>query len=225
MLIDPLEEKVQRWLDETVGTLSRGLCPDSHLKMALEGSGIVNLFNRIQLYYSGAMISAASLANEVAGLPRHVTRRDVLMTYPYQNTLKVLEISGKVLREAVERSAEYFSLDRNGRIVVAETFLKPKVEHYNYDYFSGIEYTIDAAQGCGRRVTELNYRGKAVAENDVLTICLSDYRASGTGGYDMYRGCRVVREFSESMSELILDYFQRMGTVEVGNGAAYKVRK
>ena len=40
---------------------------------------------------------------------------------------------------------------------------------------------------------------------------LSSYRASGTGGYDGYVGCPIVREIGTEMSDLLLDYFKRYG--------------
>ena len=45
----------------------------------------------------------------------------------------------------------------------------------------------------------------------VFTICLNSYRASGTGGYDGYVGCPIVREIGTEMSDLLLDYFKRYG--------------
>ena len=40
----------------------------------------------------------------------------------------------------MERSAAYFDLDERGCLTISETFLLPKVEHYNYDYYAGVEY-------------------------------------------------------------------------------------
>lgn len=123
-------------------------------------------------------------------------RRDVLTAYPYTNTLTVLRVTGSVLRRAMERSAEYFAVDEEGRLCVADAFLKPKVEHYNYDYFSGVNYAFDVSRPEGQRVVELTYQGKAVKDEDEFTICLNSYRASGAGGYPEYTQCQVVREIN-----------------------------
>ena len=186
-----MEHGAQGWLDQVVGHLPRPLLPDTPLRMAAEGSGLPDLFNAVQLWASGAQLSAASLANDVAGLPQVVRRRDLLVAYPYTNTLSVLEITGAVLRQAMERSA--------------------KVEHYNYDYYMGVSYTYDISRPAGQRVTAMTVDRKPVADNDVFTICLNSYRASGTGGYDCYTGCPVVREIGTEMSDLILDYFKQYG--------------
>ena len=179
--------------------------------MAAHGSGLPDLFNAVQLWASGAQLSAASLANDVAGLSQVVRRRDLLIAYPYTNTLSVLEITGKILRQAMERSAEYFTRDADGTLRVSDCFLVPKVEHYNYDYYAGVTYTYDISRPVGQRVTSLSVQGKPVVDDDRFTICLNSYRASGTGGYDCYVGCPVVREIGTEMSDLILDYFKQFG--------------
>lgn len=206
-----MEHGAQAWLDEEVGRLPHPLLPDTPLRMAAEGSGLADLFNAVQLWASGAQLSAASLANDVAGLPEVVRRRDLLIAYPYTNTLEVLEITGRILRQAMERSAEYFTRNADGTLRVSDCFLEPKVEHYNYDYYAGVSYTYDVSRPVGQRVTQLCIGGRAVGEEDKLTICLNSYRASGTGGYDCYVGCPVVREIGTEMSELILAYFKEYG--------------
>ncbi len=90
---------------------------------------------------------------------------------------------------------------------MADSFLKPKVEHYNYDYFAGVNYTIDVSKPVGQRVTELSYQGETVKDSDEFTICLNSYRASGAGGYPEYTQCPVVQEINVEMSDLILEYF------------------
>ena len=86
--------------------------------------------------------------------------------------------------------------------------MKPKVEHYNYDYYAGVHYVFDCSRPVGHRVTELSVNGAPVAADDVFTACLSSYRASGTGGYDCYSACPVLREIGTEMSDLLLDFFK-----------------
>lgn len=206
-----MEHGAQDWLDQVVGHLPHPLLPDAPLKMAAEGSGLADLFNAVQLEVSGAQLSAASLANDVAGLPQVVRRRDLLIAYPYTNTLTVLRITGAVLRQAMERSAAYFTRGEDNTLRVSDCFLEPKVEHYNYDYYAGVSYAYDISRPVGQRVVSLLVDGHPVADTDEFTICLNSYRASGTGGYGCYVGCPVVREIPHEMSELLLEYFRRHG--------------
>lgn len=218
-----IEAGTQEWLDQEAGRLPHPFLPAAPLIMAAEGNEIANLFNQIQLEYSGAQISAVSLANEVAGFPQTVRRRDILTTYPYTNSLVVLDITGKVLRQAIERSAEYFTIDEQGRLAVSDRFLRPKVEHYNYDYFAGVKYTIDVSRPIGNRVTNLTYQGTPVQEKSHFTICINNYRASGAGGYPFYQECPVVYELNREMSELILEYFENRDIVLPAEGSEYSV--
>ncbi|WP_300758258.1 bifunctional UDP-sugar hydrolase/5'-nucleotidase [uncultured Oscillibacter sp.] len=210
-----LEQGAQTWLDTVVGRLDRPLLPAPPLIMAAEGSDIADFFNEVQMSCSGAQLAATSLANEIAGFPQTVRRRDVLTAYPYTNTLTVLRVTGSVLRRAMERSAEYFAVDEEGRLCVADAFLKPKVEHYNYDYFSGVNYAFDISRPEGQRVVELTYQGETVKDEDEFTICLNSYRASGAGGYPEYTQCQVVREINIEMSDLILDFFKNTPKVSL----------
>ena len=210
-----MECGAQDWLDAVVGLLSQPLLPGEPLTMAMEGSALADFFNRVQLLSTGAQLSATSLANEVAGLPRVVHRRDVLTAYPYTNTVTVLRVSGRVLRLAVERSAEYFTLDGDGRVCISRQFLKPKVEHYNYDYYAGVNYAIDVSRPVGQRVVSLSYRGREVEDGDSFSLCLNSYRASGAGGYDFYRDCPVLEESDTEMTELILKSFAQHRNMDV----------
>jgi 2',3'-cyclic-nucleotide 2'-phosphodiesterase/3'-nucleotidase len=209
MTFSDVESAVQAWLDESVGSLPHALRRAPHLEMAAHGSDIARLFLDVQMEATGAQISAVSLANDVLGFASSVTRRDILASYPYSNTLVVLEITGAKLRAALERSAAYFALDASGALTVSEAFLLPKVEHYNYDYYGGIAYRFDVSRPVGERVVFLQYEGRDVRPDERFSICVSNYRASGAGGYDMYPGCRVLREVQQDMSDLILDYFER----------------
>ncbi len=210
-----LYARLNAWLDRPIGRLSRPLRPAGKLEMAMRGSSIADFFNMVQLWASGADISCASLANNVRGFDRNVTVRDVAATYVYPNTLKVLEVNGRILRLALEQCARYFERDAGGNWTVASAFLQPKEAHYNYDFFAGIEYTFDLSRPAGERVVSLTRGGVPVGEEQTLTLCMCDYRATGTGNFDFYIPCTVVREIHMEMSELILQYLEAHDFVEI----------
>ena len=202
----PLEQENAAWLDKPVGRLDTALIPASHLAMAADGSLIANFFNQVQLEASGADISATSLGNEIRGFDRDVTIRDVVATYIYPNTLKTLRVDRRVLKAALERSAEYFDLDDSGALRISESFLSPKVEHYNFDYISGVEATVDVSRPKGDRVLSIRRQGRELPEDVTLTLCLNNYRASGAGEYPFYPRCELVRDQPTEIAEMIMDY-------------------
>ena len=220
---EELYDRLNVWLDHPVGRLSRPMWPEDKLKMALEGTPIADFFNRVQLWASGAEVSCAALANSLRGFDREVTVRDVVASYVYPNTLKVLEVTGRVLRQALEQCAAYFDRDAQGGVTISDRFLHPKEAHYNYDYFAGIEYTFDLSRPVGQRVVSLTRRGVPVVEEQALTLCMCDYRATGAGDFDCYPPCPVVKEIQTDISELLLKYLETHPYVEVSENHPIRV--
>lgn len=201
-----LENQVQKWLDTPVGFLDVELQPSTHIDMAVNGSYLANFINQVQLDASGADISVTSFANSIKGFNKDVTVRDITSTYMFPNTLSILEVDGKTLKLALERCASYFEY-ADDKLQVSNRFLKPKIEHYNYDYFANLNYTFDLTKEVGNRVSSIKFKGKEVNDNDKLTLAMNNYRATGAGGYDFYRDCKVVGEVLKEMPDIIIDYF------------------
>ena len=210
-----IENEVQTWLDQPVGYLNQSLEPDEKIAMALKGSPIADFFNQVQLWDTGADISAVSLGNVVKGFDKAVTVRDVVSTYVYSNTLTVMEITGAGLKKVLERTASYLELDEDGIPQISRAFLEPKIEHYNYDFFAGLTYTSDLIKSVGNRVSRIIVNGKEITDQDTFTICINNYRATGAGGYEIYTKCRVIKESTMEMSELIINYLDAHKSVEV----------
>lgn len=205
-LLAPLQARVQTWLDIPAGRLDRSLFTQSHLASAVDGCYLANFINTVQLAASGAQIASTALPNELKGLPTSVTVRDVVSTYIYTNTLVVLEMTGAALRRYIERSAAYFAIGENGALCISDEFLRPKLQHYNYDYFSGIDYVIDVRRPMGSRVTSIRLNGRDLTDEQVVTVCINSYRHCGTGGYDMLTTQKVVREVQLDVADAIIEY-------------------
>ena len=220
---ETLFNDLNRWLDTPIGRLSRPLLPESKLTMALHGSPIADFINRVQLDVSGADVSCTALGNEISGFQTQVTVRDVVASYPFANTLVVLNVTGKTLRLALEQCASYFLVHENGSLGIGDFFTKPKEAHYNYDYFSGIEYAFDLRRPVGARVVKLTRQSKPVLDDDSMTLVMNNYRATGAGGFDCYKPCPRVREIQTEVSELLLNYLQTHSPVEIPAMAPYTV--
>ena len=143
------------------------------------------------------------------------TIRDVVSTYIYTNTLVVLEMTRPALKQYIERSAAYFDHDENGSVCISGEFLLPKVQHYNYDFFSGIHYTIDARNPVGQRVTSIVFEGHELGEDEPVTVCINSYRFCGTGGYDMLPRQKVAREVLTDVADAMIDYITSHPNIRV----------
>ncbi|MFH0993356.1 MAG: bifunctional UDP-sugar hydrolase/5'-nucleotidase [bacterium] len=167
---------------------------------------IFKLVNDAQIWASGAMLSAASLPNEIPGLKTQVTMRDIAATFLYPNSLYVLEIDGAILKAAMEKSAEYFAVDDQNKIVINPSHFRPKIEHYNYDVFAGVAYRIDVSRPIGSRITDLRRDGRPVMPDDVFTIALNNYRAGGGGQYSMFKDAKLVKEITKTTADIVIDF-------------------
>jgi len=203
------EETTQNWLEQPIGTVQTGdLLINDPFTSKLSNHPIYKFINKIQLEHTNAMISAASLANQSTGFHHQITKRDIESTFVYSNSLVVIEITGEILKDALEKSASYFTI-QDDSIVINPAFIYPKIEHYNYDIYEGIDYTISISKQIGSKITSLTYQGKNVTEKDRFTLVLTNYRAVGGGDYHMFKNSKVVKEYDQSLSTLVTEYIEK----------------
>ena len=67
------------------------------------------------------------------------------------------------------------------KITVNKEFLEPKPQHFNYDIFAGIQYTIHVSHPYGERVSDLLINDAPIQSDQIYTICVNNYRAVGGG--------------------------------------------
>jgi len=201
-ILQPVETATRIWLDADLGHTEQDMTIHDALSCRIRKHPLFQLINEVQLENTGAMISCASLPNHPPGFGKQIKRRDVAANFVYPNTIFVLSVTGKIIKAALERSAEYFD-DRDGRIVIAEAFVKPKLEHYNYDVYDGIEYEIDVSRPKGHRIVTLTRLGTQVMDDAIFTLALNNYRAAGGGDYAMFEDAAVIREFDQPLSDWI----------------------
>lgn len=216
-----MNEAVQSWLDKKLGSFTEEIPALGKLELALHGSRLADFCNQLQLEYTGADFSCISLGNNPIGFNREVTTRDVMAAYQFPNTIKVLEVDETVLRQALERCGEYYTL-QDGEVVISDCFINPKVEHYNYDFFAGFSYTFDLTRPVGQRVVEINRDGKPLGDKK-YTIAMSDYRATGTGGYECYQSCPLVKEYGVDIQELAIEYIKKHQEVQIMEKPDFKI--
>jgi 2',3'-cyclic-nucleotide 2'-phosphodiesterase/3'-nucleotidase len=218
-----IEDSIQRLLDEPLGTLDTSIAFDGRLNVALHGSPLASLINLVQTEAAGSDLSATCLYNIAHTLGPDLTIRAILNAYEFPNTVKALRISGAELKRSLERSAEYFMLDKTGSPALNIEQIRHERDHFNYDFFSGIEYSFDLSKPIGFRVTRIIHEGNVVRDDDVFTIALNSYRASGGGGYPWYRQCPVVLDAQEEIPSLIIDFVRKNGHVAVPSISSFDI--
>jgi 2',3'-cyclic-nucleotide 2'-phosphodiesterase (5'-nucleotidase family) len=208
-LVSENEQKTQEWLDQPIGEVVGDMMIKDGFSLRLKEHPIIELINKVQMDAAGVSISATALFNnDSPGIPNQITMRDIVANYIYPNTLKVIRISGKDIKDALERSAAYFFL-KDGSIGVNPDFTNPKPQHYNYDMWEGIEYTIDLTKPIETRVIKLEKDGKAIRMDEIFDVVMNNYRAGGGGNYPMFKGKPVIKDIPIDMSELMAEYIMK----------------
>lgn len=221
---EPLKKEMDIWLDEVIGQTNGDMQIDDPATARIYEHPYVEFINRVQLYYGQADISSTPLfSNTVTGYGKDITVRDVILNYPYPNTLAVIEVTGAELKAALEQSAEYFSLNETDEIVVNPKFITPKPQPYNYDMYEGIEYTMDISKTEGERVTEFQFEGKDIQPDDTFELVTNQYRAVGGGKFSMFEGKEFIHEVNISMSDLITDYIKEHKKVDAVTNNNFEV--
>jgi 5'-nucleotidase len=132
--------------------------------------------------------------------------RDAYSAYIYDNTLYVQQITGKVLRNALEQDARYFvQLDPANLPATPAATKDPNARDYNWDLYSGIDYTIDLTRPAGQRVTRLQLGGKDVTDDQVIRIAINNYRAGG-GGYNAFAGSPILWKSADGVRDYLAAY-------------------
>jgi 2',3'-cyclic-nucleotide 2'-phosphodiesterase / 3'-nucleotidase len=202
------EKQTQKWLDVPISKTTQDLTITDPLSCRIKKHPLFQFTNLIQTELTKADISVASLPNFATGFKSKITTRDVQANYVYPNTVLKLEVSGKILKQAIEKTSEYFTLEKNV-IKISNKFLYPKIEHYNYDVYDGIDYVIDITKPVGKRLVSLKYKGKEIHEKDKFTLAINNYRAVGGGDYEMFKKAKVLKEYDVSLADLATNYLKK----------------
>ncbi|MEL7036612.1 MAG: 5'-nucleotidase C-terminal domain-containing protein [Cyanobacteria bacterium J06592_8] len=186
----------------------------------IQGSALAHLVNTVQRSAAGSMgypvdISLTSIFTDKSQIEAgEITLRDAYNIYIYDNRLFILEITGEILRRALEKNAAYFeqvkadTLPASPRELVAEN-----MRDYNWDIYQGIDYTIDITKPLGQRITRLLLQGKPIEPNQVLRVALNNYRALGGGEFFMFKEGKIIDKSHQEIRDFIAEYLKNKKTI------------
>ena len=168
--------------EKGIGVLEGGpLAPESvteeNLAAYIQDTALIDLINEVQLYYSGAEVSAATLSVANANLyPGEIRKCDIARIYKYSNTLYKVHMTGAQLKRLMEWSAGCFNTLKPGDpgISIREGF-----HATNYFMFAGIRYEVNLSHEPGDRIERLTWPdGTPVKDDDAFDLAVNNYFAS-----------------------------------------------
>lgn len=211
------DQAVAHWVAQPIGR--SGAAMPAALARA-QSTRIINFINDVQRRHTGADLSAASAFNLRAGFqPGDIRIADVAALYPYENTLRVVRITGAQLKAYLEQSARYFSVAPGGAIGI-----NPQIAGYNFDIIGGAEYVIDLRLPPGNRIHALAVHGRPVQPDDHFTLAVNSYRQAGGGGYGMLKGAPVVYDRGENIRDLLIETIRQRQFLAPGDYATQNWR-
>ncbi|MEE3661247.1 bifunctional 2',3'-cyclic-nucleotide 2'-phosphodiesterase/3'-nucleotidase [Brenneria sp. g21c3] len=120
-----------------------------------------------------------------------LTFRNAADLYLYPNTLVVVKVNGKEVREWLECSAGQFKQIDIHESKPQELLNWDGFRTYNFDVIDGVNYQIDVTQPArydgecalinddAHRIKNLTFKGKAIAPDAIFLIATNNYRAYG----------------------------------------------
>ena len=211
--IKPYEESCQKWLDMPLGKSKIDMRIIDEDDARLNKSQFITFINKVQMERLGGDISASSLFLGATGLGETITMRDLVSSYAFPNTLVKKRITGRVLREYIEKTLEFWDVD-DDKIIIADDYLHPIPQHFNYDIFDGIEYEAEISRPRGMRLMSLTKDGNPIADDDEHEIVLNNYRAAGGGDYPMLAELETLDEDLTNMVDVLAEYIEENGEID-----------
>jgi 2',3'-cyclic-nucleotide 2'-phosphodiesterase/3'-nucleotidase len=155
--------------------------------------------------------------------PGPLAFRQAADLYVYPNTFCLAEITGRGLREWLDRSAALFLTLTPG--LPDQPLLDPEAPSYNFDTIDGLTWALDLSLGSrtdpwGRvvdsrasRVRDLRHEGRPVADADRFVLATSSYRMATGGSFAAAAEARVILRSPTFIRDIVLAHV-RAGPVE-----------
>jgi 5'-nucleotidase len=122
-----------------------------------------------------ALVNGGSIRADDILPAGELTARDILSILPFGNDLAKIEVTGEVLRQALEHGV---------------SLTGPGAEPGRFAQVSGLRYSFDASRPAGSRVTEVTVGGRPLDPKRKYTLVTTSYVAEGGDQYAMFKGSR-----------------------------------
>lgn len=204
-LAEAYDRETQTWLSRTIGQSDTELTADS---ARFRDTAILDLVQRVQLEAGKADVSMVASFNDRARVNKGpISVRDIAGIYIYENTLVVIEVTGKQLKDALEHSARYFRAYEPGK--TPAELIDPNIPGYNFDIAEGVTYDLDISKPFGQRIQNLRFQDKPLDPTRKLRLAINNYRANGGGMYTMYKDAPVVYRSSEEIRDMVIEWVEK----------------
>lgn len=141
------------------------------------GNFVTDSFKKATGAEIGLMNGGSIRADAVIG-PGALTSRDILSILPFKNKVMKLQITGAILRQALEHGLARSAEDG---------------EPGRFPQVSGVRFTFDATRPAGARLVKVTVNGQPLADERNYTLATTNFLAiDGGDGYSMFKDAKVL---------------------------------
>ena len=243
-LLRPYHQQVVDYVSAPVGQLAK---PVTSFFTLVSDDASTQIVSNAQMEYVAELVKTAPELAEYQDLPilsaaapfktgyensedyvdiaaGNIAIKDISNLYKFPNTLTVLKITGKEVKEWLEMVSGMFNQieeGKEGQALIANGFAS-----YNFDTLDGVTYEIDVTQPArydasgklinetAERIVNLQYQGKPVEETQEFLVVTNNYRAGGGGNFPIFpTGEEVVYTSVDENRQIVADYIAKQGSM------------
>lgn len=184
-------------------------------------SAFVDIVHQTMLKHTGADISMSAPLLINATLPQgDITVGRMFSLYKYENTLCMLRMTGKEIKDYLEYSYDRWIQNpaTSGHVLLLNKFGRLVNNYYNLDSAAGIIYTVDVTAEKGKRIKIISMAdGRKFDKRKTYKVALNSYRANGGGGLLEFGAgiafhdikSRIISTYDSDLRGLIIEDFAK----------------
>ncbi|CEA03845.1 Trifunctional nucleotide phosphoesterase protein YfkN precursor [Jeotgalicoccus saudimassiliensis] len=156
--------------------------------------------------------------------PGEMTIADSIDIYKHANTLLIIKINGKVLKEWLEWAASSFN-NYDGEEILQPNNSRYGFPGYNFDTFFDLDYTFDLTKPAryessarqisdSERVIKMSYKGEPIKESDEFIVPANNYKVAYA---PFLRDAEILYESAISVRDIVTEYIKSGETFDYRN--------
>ncbi|SCI51500.1 Trifunctional nucleotide phosphoesterase protein YfkN precursor [uncultured Flavonifractor sp.] len=214
--IKEAQEKTVSFIqDNVLGHAAADFQPVNEIKGLPEGrlqdTAVIDLIGTVQLENSGADVTAVALFKDTSDLKKgDLNYGNMFDIYKYPNVLYTVKVTGAEMKAYMEWAAECWNQWQPGDINIS---FNPDKAGYLHDHFIGLNYEVNLSKPAGQRIENVTFKGQPLTDDQVLTLCVNDYRYTGLKNEGIISGEKEW-ESSASVRDMLVAYLAEHDPLE-----------
>jgi len=160
-------------------------------------SNLANIIADSLIELTGADIAIQNGGGVRASIVKgNISIKDIYTVLPFDNTVVVVEATGKTVWDALEHGVSWYPAAAGGFLQV-----------------SGLEYTFDASKEAGSRVTSVTIDGNPIEMDKVYKLAANDFLTGGGDMYTMLAECKEVMRTKHFLRDSFKEYLEELEVI------------